>query len=301
MFQCYGFLHEGQEAMTNQSKQVSLTHQDKHLHLIFICIVLDILIQVMYDGRQFQAFCISKCVPSTYLSSPQKISKVQRSLAFFWVRSSVRWQNILCQQAAGWTALHLSAAGGHQDVARMLLKQRAEVNKEVHFHGSMGRGFWLQMFWKGMPRRITQMEAKWGKHGQTIQVKQFDVVVTLVETIMLPNKLATFVELSIFQKLVPLKSLYTSCWWMLGQAVPKASKKWQSTWRGGCPMFCPGLAIVTFVIGMPIWEVASGGTADLCRGQVRWSWSVTGWQVNVLGGFVCWQTEGLVYIGGFWW
>ena len=66
--------------------------------------------------------------------------------------------------------------------------------------------------------------------------------------------------------------------------------------RCGCPMFCPGLAIVTFVIGMPIWEVASGGTADLCRGQVRWSWSVTGWQVNVLGGFVCWQTEGLVYI-----
>ena len=71
--------------------------------------------------------------------------------------------------------------------------------------------------------------------------------------------------------------------------------------RCGCPMFCPGLAIVTFVIGMPIWEVASGGTADLCRGQVRWSWSVTGWQVNVLGGFVCWQTEGLVYYtGGFW-
>ena len=45
------------------------------------------------------------------------------------------WQNILCQQAAGWTALHLSAAGGHQDVARILLKQRAEVNQEVHFHG----------------------------------------------------------------------------------------------------------------------------------------------------------------------
>ena len=56
----------------------------------------------------------------------------------------------------------------------------------------MGRGF------------ITQMASKWVKHGQTILAKQCAIMVTLVETMTLPNRLAACVELAIFQKLVPL-------------------------------------------------------------------------------------------------
>ena len=196
MFQWFRsrLLRDGQGVMALQ-KLRSFTHQ----------------IWAMYDGRQFQASCTSKYVPSTYLSSPQK---QKRSLVFFflcffknifWVWSLVNTQEEieLVVHLFFFFCGRTSCANKRQDGLPYTYQLPVDIRMLPGFSWnnvqrwirrciSMGRGF------------ITQMASKWVKHGQTILAKQCAIMVTLVETMTLPNRLAACVELAIFQKLVPL-------------------------------------------------------------------------------------------------